>query len=81
MVSPISSRERELAKILGREPADVRRWEASLFDQLTGDKRNRLVLCGAGGLGRKTLAGLRLAGIEPLCFADSFCVTVVEFPF
>ena len=69
-MSPISSRERELAKILGREPADVRRWEASLFDQLTGDKRNRLVLCGAGGLGRKTLAGLRLAGIEPLCFAD-----------
>ena len=71
MVSSQDSRERELAGILARDPAEVGRWEASLFDQLTGDKRDKLVLCGAGGLGRKILAGLRLAGIEPLCFADN----------
>jgi FkbM family methyltransferase len=70
-VSPPESRERELAEILQRDPSEVRRWEASVFDQLAGDKREKLVLCGAGGLGRKILAGLRLAGIEPLCFADN----------
>src|SRR5208282_2507626 len=31
----------------------------------------QLVLFGAGGLGRKTLAGLRNAGVEPLAFADN----------
>jgi FkbM family methyltransferase len=71
LVSPPESRESELAEILNRAPSKVRRWESSLFDQLTGDKREKLVLCGAGGLGRKILAGLRLAGIEPLCFADN----------
>ncbi|MEY2562634.1 MAG: hypothetical protein QOH88_827 [Verrucomicrobiota bacterium] len=70
MSSP-DPRERELAQILERDPVEVRRWESSLFDQLTGEKRERLVLCGAGGLGRKILAGLRFAGIEPLCFADN----------
>jgi FkbM family methyltransferase len=70
LVTAQDLRERELGEILARDPAEVRRWEASLFDQLTGDKRNKLVLCGAGGLGRKILAGLRLAGIEPRCFAD-----------
>jgi FkbM family methyltransferase len=30
-----------------------------------------LVLCGAGELGRRTLAGLRRLGIEPECFADN----------
>jgi len=30
-----------------------------------------LVLFGAGGLGRKTLKGLRTAGMEPLAFSDS----------
>jgi FkbM family methyltransferase len=71
LVSSPDSRESELDGILARDPEEVRDWEASLFDQFTGDKRDKLVLCGAGGLGRKILTGLRLVGIEPLCFADN----------
>ena len=36
-----------------------------------GPFANTLVLFGAGGIGRKTLAGLRALGIEPLAFADN----------
>ena len=59
-----------LRTLLSRDPAAVRKWSAGVFDELTGDKGNRLVLCGAGGLGRRTLAGLRRLGLEPLAFAD-----------
>ncbi len=48
----------------------VRR-EATLFDELTGPFGRSLVVFGAGGLGRKVLAGLRRLGIEPLAFADN----------
>lgn len=41
------------------------------FDRLTSPFNNSLVLFGAGELGRKTLAGLRQIGIEPLAFADN----------
>jgi FkbM family methyltransferase len=71
LVNSKDLRERELEQILARDPAEMRHWETSLFDQLAGDNRDRLVLCGAGGLGRKTLTGLRLSGINPLCFADN----------
>jgi len=46
--------------------------ERSEFDRLAAPHGDRIVLWGAGGIGRKTLAGLRRAGIEPLTFADSF---------
>jgi FkbM family methyltransferase len=39
------------------------------FDRLSGGRD--IVLMGAGGLGRRTLAGLRLNGVEPLAFADN----------
>ncbi|MBA2271752.1 MAG: FkbM family methyltransferase [Chthoniobacterales bacterium] len=65
------SMEQELEEILARDVDDVRREESEIFDQLTGEKRSKLVLCGAGGLGRKMLAGLRHVGIEALCFADN----------
>ena len=45
--------------------------ERSLFDQLAGSRTDSLVLFGAGGLGRKTLAGLRRVGAEPLAFTDN----------
>ena len=71
MVTTMAAPEKELAGILERDPDEVSAWEGSLFDQLAGDKRDQLVLCGAGGLGRKILAGLRVAGVEPLCFTDN----------
>ena len=47
--------------------------ERTLFDELAGGKKaqDRLVLFGAGNLGRRTLAGLRTEGVEPLAFADN----------
>ena len=45
--------------------------ERSSFDKLTVPFTNSLVLFGAGGLGKKTLSGLRQIGIEPLAFADN----------
>ena len=45
--------------------------ERTEFDKLTGRFKDSLVLFGARKLGRKTLAGLRAAGIEPLAFTDN----------
>ncbi|HTW91257.1 MAG TPA: FkbM family methyltransferase [bacterium] len=61
----------ELDALLARDPDAVRQWEQSVFDELTAPFGNALVVFGAGGLGRKTVAGLRRRGIEPLALADS----------
>jgi FkbM family methyltransferase len=45
--------------------------ERSAFDLLAGPSKDLLVLFGAGNLGRKTLAGLRKIGIEPVAFVDN----------
>ena len=60
-----------LAELLGRDPQQMIDDQASSFDRLAAPHGQRLVLVGAGGLGRKTLAGLRQTGIEPLAFADN----------
>jgi FkbM family methyltransferase len=61
----------ELNQLLDRDLAEIQAWERGYFDELAGSRADRLVLCGAGGLGRKTLAGLRQLGIEPLAFTDN----------
>ena len=61
----------ELEKLLARPVEKVRQWEGGLYDELTGPLANSLVLYGAGGLGQKTLRGLRKLGIEPLAFTDN----------
>jgi FkbM family methyltransferase len=54
------------------EPPDaVRTRERNAFDELAGPLRDRLVLFGAGPLGKTVLTGLRKAGVEPLAFADN----------
>jgi len=64
--------EKETLEMLFSEPLDsVRQREQSAFDSLATPFENSLVLFGAGGLGKKTLAGLRKIGIEPLAFADN----------
>lgn len=45
--------------------------EANAFDQLAAPFASKLVLCGAGPLGKSTLAGLRRENVEPLGFADN----------
>ena len=59
----------ELDAILSSDPASVRVAERDEFDRLSGGRE--IVLMGAGGLGRRTLAGLRRHNVEPLAFADN----------
>ena len=66
-----ASLEARLDTLLIESPDSVRRREASAFDDATAGHRDRLVLWGAGRLGRKTLAGLRKLGQEPVAFCDS----------
>jgi FkbM family methyltransferase len=60
-----------LQKLFSESLDDVYKREQSSFDKLAGPFKTSLVLFGAGGLGKKTLAGLRRIGIEPLAFADN----------
>ena len=45
--------------------------EGAAFDLAAGPSPHRIVLFGAGHFGRRTLSGLRKAGIEPIAFADN----------
>lgn len=45
--------------------------ESSRYLRVAGDARRPVVLLGSGGLGRRTLAGLRALGIEVLAFTDN----------
>jgi len=60
-----------LRRIQAELPEDVRARERNTFDQVAGRFNQRLVLFGAGPLGKAVLAGLRRAGVEPLAFADN----------
>ncbi|MBI4454629.1 MAG: FkbM family methyltransferase [Acidobacteria bacterium] len=61
----------ELEALLSEDVVAAIKREQSLFDTLTSPLNESLVLFGAGGLGRKTLAGLRQLGREPLAFVDN----------
>src|SRR5438105_15270393 len=61
----------ELEHLLGEDVQDAKRRAQTAFDQQVAPFENALVLFGAGHLGKKTLRGLRQAGIEPLAFADN----------
>ena len=62
---------RELNDLLSEPLESVRERERSAFDRLLAKRDGRLVLFGAGNLGRKALACLRGSGIEPLAFSDN----------
>ena len=72
---PASNHVEQLENILHRieaEPPDsVRARERRSFDDLASPLGERIVLFGAGPLGKSVLAGLRQAGVEPLAFADN----------
>jgi FkbM family methyltransferase len=62
---------KRLERLLSEPMTSIIEREQTAFDQMTGSRANRIVLWGAGRLGKKTLAGLRQLGIEPLAFCDS----------
>lgn len=72
---PASNDLEQLENILRRieaEPPDTARArERITFDDLASPFGEKLVLFGAGPLGKGVLAGLRKAGVEPLAFADN----------
>jgi FkbM family methyltransferase len=59
------------SELLSEGVDSARRRESAAFGSLTAKTGARIVLFGAGRLGRKTAAALRMAGITPLAFADS----------
>src|SRR5689334_21823394 len=60
-----------LQRLFSETIDEVYEREQSTFDKLAEPLGTSLVLFGAGGLGKKALAGLRRIGIEPLAFADN----------
>ncbi|MGB8013047.1 MAG: FkbM family methyltransferase [Terriglobales bacterium] len=60
-----------LRRIEAEPPDAVRARERSAFDHLAGPLGQKLVLFGAGPLGKAVLTGLRKAGVEPLAFVDN----------
>jgi FkbM family methyltransferase len=67
----VTNIQEEIQKLLREGVSGAKHREETTFDDLAGPCANSIVLFGAGGIGRKTLAGLRKLGIEPLAFADN----------
>lgn len=67
----LSDPSTRLDELLAESIEDAEDREQTTFERAAGERAERLVLFGAGGFGRRTLAGLRAAGLEPLAFADN----------
>lgn len=67
-VDPLANR---LDMLLGEDEGVAREREKMAFDLAAGGFVDRIVLFGAGRLGRKTMAGMRRLGQGPLAFADN----------
>jgi FkbM family methyltransferase len=63
--------ESQLDELLGEDFSALQEREKTVFDRETAPWQDSLVLFGAGNLGRKTLSGLRQAGLEPRAFSDN----------
>ena len=61
----------ELDILLGESVESARQRASEAYDSVAGSCGDSVVIFGAGGLGRKVLAGLRKLGVEPLAFADN----------
>jgi FkbM family methyltransferase len=71
MVSRSDLLSSELDELLSEPVRAAQDRERHTFDRAVAPFDGRLVLCGAGNLGRKILAALRAEGIEPLAFVDN----------
>lgn len=66
----VTTGREQIAALLERSPHAMRAWESSEFDRLS--RGRPIVLMGAGGLGRRTLAAMRRRSMPwPLAFADN----------
>jgi len=70
-MTKISDLDEVLHRIESEPLEAVSAREASAFDESAAPFSEKLVLFGAGPLGKGTLAGLRRGGVEPLAFADN----------
>ncbi len=70
MENCINSLLKELELLLDGSAKSARESVLTRMERVTLGM-SAIVLFGAGNLGRKTLAGLRRAGVEPLCFSDN----------
>ena len=61
---------REMESLLAEGVDGAHEREHSYFDRYAEPFDKAVVLYGAGGLGRRTLSGLRKHGVEPVAFAD-----------
>ncbi|MEQ1885359.1 MAG: FkbM family methyltransferase [Bryobacteraceae bacterium] len=61
----------KMERLLAEDIRVARDREQQYFERLSGVRHSKIVLFGAGGLGRKCLAGLRHSGVEPVAFADN----------
>jgi FkbM family methyltransferase len=66
----IISLEDQLEDLLSESLVSAKQRECAAFDELTAPF-HRLVLFGAGNMGRKALRALRMHGVEPLAFTDN----------
>ncbi len=71
MVEGRANFDNELESLLREGLEGARQREKAVAAGLDSSRENGIVLFGAGNLGRRTLAGLRRAGIEPNCFIDN----------
>jgi FkbM family methyltransferase len=67
----LTSRSAELDDLFAEDLAEATRRLGTIFDRAAGAAKDRIVLCGAGTVGRRTLHGLRSLGCEPLAFVDN----------
>ena len=63
--------KRDLSVLLSQDPSVVSRKMREEYDRLAGRRGDSIVLFGAGPVGRKALACLRRAGLEPKTLADN----------
>ena len=71
MVSAAGPMDRQLDDLLSESIDAARERERITFDKAVAPFGTRLVLSGAGNLGRKVVVALRAEGIEPLAFVDN----------
>jgi FkbM family methyltransferase len=60
-----------LQRLLRTDARTIEKQERDVYVRLARERSGDIVLFGAGGLGRRILAGLRANDVEPLAFADN----------
>jgi len=70
-MTTVADFERELEGLLTETVAQAKQREATAFPAFIGPYHKRIVLFGAGQMGRRVLSVLRRDGLEPMAFADN----------